>query len=65
MLSQSEVNAAQVMVGGAVAHLAVTTEPDVTVTRNRPAGEIAPRCGNVHDVGRTVTHERIICRTVL
>ena len=53
------------MVGGAVAHLAVTTEPDVTVTRNRPAGEIAPRCGNVHDVGRTVTHERIICRTVL
>jgi len=35
------------------------------VARNRPTGEIAPRRGNVHDVGRTVTHKRIICRTVL
>ena len=25
-------------------------------------GEIVPRRGNVHDVGRTVTHKRIICR---
>jgi len=30
-----------------------------------PAGKIAPRRGNVHDVGRTITHERITCRTVL
>jgi len=30
-----------------------------------PAGEIAPRRGNVRDVERAVTHERIICRTVL
>ena len=30
-----------------------------------PAGEVAPRRGNVHDMERTVTHERIICRTVL
>jgi hypothetical protein len=25
-------------------------------------GEIVPRRGNVHDIGRTVTHKRIICR---
>jgi hypothetical protein len=53
------------MVAGAVAHPAATTELDMTIARNRPSGEIAPRRGNVHDVGYTVTHERIICRTVL
>jgi len=53
------------MVGRAVARPAPTPEPDVAVARNRPAGEIAPRRGNVHDVGRTVTHERITCWTVL
>ncbi len=47
-------NAAQVIVGGAVAHPAATTEADVTVARTRPTGEIAPRRGNVHDVGRTI-----------
>ena len=25
-------------------------------------GEVVPRRGNVHDIGRTVTHKRIICR---
>ena len=35
------------------------------VARNHPTGKIAPRRGNVLDVERTVTHERIICRTVL
>jgi len=49
------------MAGEAVTHPAATTEPDVTVARNRPTGEIAPRCGNIHDVERTVTHERITC----
>jgi len=37
---------------------APTTEPDVTVARTRPTGEIVPRRGNVHDVEHTVTHER-------
>jgi len=46
------------MVGGAVAHPAATTEPDVTVARARPTGEIVPRRGNVHDVECIVTHER-------
>ena len=57
--------AAQVMVGEGVAPLTATTEPNVTVAETIPTGEIAPRRGNVHDVERTVTHERIICRTVL
>jgi hypothetical protein len=26
------------------------------------SGEIVPRRGNVHDMGRTITHKRIICR---
>jgi len=25
-------------------------------------GEVVPRRGNLHDIGRTVTHRRIICR---
>lgn len=25
-------------------------------------GEVVPRRGNIHDIGRTVTHKRIICR---
>ena len=45
----------QVMVGEGVAPFAATTEPDMAIARNRPSGEIAPRRGNVHDVGRTVT----------
>ena len=43
------------MVGEGVAPFAATTEPDMAIARNRPSGEIAPRRGNVHDVGRTVT----------
>jgi len=53
------------MVGERVAHPAATAELDVTVARNHPTGETTPRRGNVHDVERTVTYERIICRTVL
>jgi len=39
------------MVGRAVAHPAATPELGGTAARNHPTGEIAPRRGNVHDVG--------------
>ena len=42
------------MVGGAVAHSAATTEPDVPSLETAPAGAIAPRRGNVHDVECTI-----------
>ena len=28
----------------------------------RETGEVVPRRGNIHDIGRTLTHKRIICR---
>jgi len=53
------------MVGVTVAHPAATTKPDVAGARNRTGWGDCPRCDNIHDVGRTITHERIVCRTVL
>lgn len=54
----------------------VLTTTDLAVLFHRPysivanlirayeaeTGEVVPRRGNVHDIGRTVTHKRIICR---
>lgn len=54
----------------------VLTTTDLSVLFHRPystvarlirdyeaeTGEVVPRRGNVHDIGRTVTHKRIICR---
>ena len=54
----------------------VLTTTDLAVLFHRPystvarlirdyeaeTGEVVPRRGNVHDLGRTVTHKRIICR---
>lgn len=54
----------------------VLTTTDLSVLFHRPysrvselirdyeaeTGEVVPRRGNIHDIGRTVTHKRIICR---
>ena len=46
------------MVGRGLPTPAPATEPNVTVARNRPTEETAPRRGDVHDVERVVTHEQ-------
>lgn len=54
----------------------VLTTTDLSILFHRPystvarlirdyeaeTGEVVPRRGNIHDIGRTVTHKRIICR---
>lgn len=42
-------------------HLHVSTISDVVLDHERATGETIPRRGTIHDMGRSVTHKRIIC----
>jgi hypothetical protein len=43
-------------------HRPYSTVADLIRAYEAETGEVVPRRGNVHDIGRTVTHKRIICR---
>ena len=43
-------------------HRPYSTVADLIRDYEAETGEVVPRRGNVHDIGRTVTHKRIICR---
>jgi len=42
-------------------HLPINTVSAVVLKQEREQGETVPRRGTVHDLGRSVTHKRIIC----
>jgi hypothetical protein len=42
-------------------HLPINTISGVVLRHERATGETIPRRGTVHDMGRSVTHKRIIC----
>ena len=42
-------------------HLQTSTISRVVLAHERSSGETMPRRGTVHDMGRSVTHKRIIC----
>ena len=42
-------------------HLPINTVSAVVLKQEREAGETVPRRGTIHDMGRSVTHKRIIC----
>jgi DNA-binding CsgD family transcriptional regulator len=42
-------------------HLPINTVSAIVLKHEREAGETIPRRGTVHDMGRSVTHKRIIC----
>jgi len=42
-------------------HLPINTISGVVLRHEREAGQTVPRRGTVHDLGRSVTHKRIIC----
>lgn len=42
-------------------HLPINTVSAVVLKHEREAGQTIPRRGTVHDMGRSVTHKRIIC----
>jgi hypothetical protein len=42
-------------------HLPINTVSAVVLKHEREAGQTVPRRGTIHDLGRSVTHKRIIC----
>jgi hypothetical protein len=44
-----------------VLHLPINTVSAVVLKHERETGETIPRRGTIHDMGRSVTHKRIIC----
>jgi hypothetical protein len=42
-------------------HLPINTVSAVVLRHEREAGQTIPRRGTIHDMGRSVTHKRIIC----
>jgi hypothetical protein len=42
-------------------HLPINTVSAVVLKHEREAGQTVPRRGTIHDMGRSVTHKRIIC----
>jgi len=42
-------------------HLPINTVSKIVLKHEREAGETIPRRGTIHDLGRSVTHKRIIC----
>jgi hypothetical protein len=44
-----------------VLHLPINTVSAVVLRHERETGQTIPRRGTIHDMGRSVTHKRIIC----
>jgi hypothetical protein len=42
-------------------HLPINTVSSVVLKHEQEAGQLVPRRGTIHDMGRSVTHKRIIC----
>jgi hypothetical protein len=42
-------------------HLPINTISNIVLKHEREAGQTIPRRGTIHDMGRSVTHKRIIC----
>ena len=42
-------------------HIHINTLSDYILTHERETGEMLPRRGTIHDMGRSVTHKAIIC----
>lgn len=42
-------------------HVPINTISAIVLKHEREAGQIVPRRGTIHDMGRSITHKRIIC----
>jgi hypothetical protein len=42
-------------------HLPINTVSRIVLKHERDSGQIIPRRGTIHDLGRSITHKRIIC----
>jgi Protein of unknown function (DUF1670) len=42
-------------------HVPINTVSSIVLKHEREAGQIVPRRGTIHDMGRSITHKRIIC----
>jgi len=42
-------------------HLPLNTVSNIVLKHERETGQLVPRRGTIHDIGRSITHKRIIC----